>query len=247
MADVNTRRQPRYQAAALSTLEIAPVGSRSLQTVSLLDINQAGGMGLFIPSRGLFDQLALATFLGPWTVLRHTRAGTVSFEVRLFNAIPRYYDGKQGVRVSALPSAHASGDAGTRFFFGMRRKSKRNTQKQIKVRLQKGAINLASQVLNIGDDDGVGLELEASTMVKVTWGEIFSEGWQVTAMGRSLPCFLQRLAHHDAGVVVGAVAPGITRGGWHAESESAPVGGAGDEQLLDLLNSVLKQKPSKRK
>lgn len=246
MSETNTRRQPRYQASAESTLELGPSGTRIHQTVRLLDINQSGGMGLFIPSRGAIDSIALTTFLGTWSVTRVTRGGPVSFEVRLFNAIPRFYDGKQGVRISALPVTHTDQAGSDKFFFGMRRKAKRAAQKPIQVRLSRGAVSVTARVLNIGDDDGVGLLLDAANLAKVTWGDVFADGWTISSRTRSLACFLQRVAHQDGGVVLGAVAPGVTRGEWQ---EPVTPGGApeasSDAQLLELLDKVLKQKPAK--
>lgn len=248
MADVNTRRQPRYQAISSSTLELAPAGTRQHQTVRLLDINQSGGMGLFIPAGGAFEKCPLTTFLGPWTVTRHTRAGDVTFEVRIFNAIPRFYDGRQGIRVSALPSAHVLDDTGARFFFGMRRRAQRNNQKQVPVRLSRAGTTVSATVINIGNDDGVGLALEPSMLGRITWSTLFADGWEITAQGHSMPCFLQRIAHHETGIVAGTVVPGITRGPWktgEATAASTPSGIA-DDQLLELLNQVLKPRSSKK-
>lgn len=247
MADVNTRRQPRYQAVSSSTLELSPSGTRQHQTVRLLDINQSGGMGLFIPAGGAFEQCTLTTFLGPWNVTRHTRAGDVTFEVRIFNAIPRFYDGRQGIRVSALPSAHVLDDTGARFFFGMRRRSQRNNQKRIAVRLSRAGTTVTANVINIGNDDGVGLAVDAPMLGRLTWGTLFADGWEITAQGHSLPCFLQRIAHHESGIVAGTVVPGITRGPLKAGEPAATSTPAGiaDDQLLELLNQVLKPKPKK--
>jgi hypothetical protein len=209
---LNTRRLERFRVSGDVSLSLNPQGGdNSAIRGGLIDINRVGGMGIFVTSQNDLDAMPLASVLGRWRIRRDTAAGPIAFSVRLLQAVPRTRGGRGGLRISALPASQKTSPEGPRFFAVSRRRVERNPANSRSVLLMHGARKLRGRLLNISENDGFGVQLESSALVKVRIGELFCDGWQVAAAGTTLSCALKRIGCRLGKVVVGAVAPGIAR------------------------------------
>jgi hypothetical protein len=212
VSTLNTRRLERYRVSGDVSLSLNPLGSEEITVrAGLIDINRAGGMGIFVGTQHDLDSLWLASVLGRWRFRRETTSGPVTFSVKLLHAVPRRTNGRLGLRISAMPASQKPSPAGPRFFTASRRRVERSSANPLPVTLIRDGRKLRGRLLNISESDGFGVQLESSALVKVRIGELFDAGWQVTAASTTLPCILKRIGCQQGNIVVGAVAPGLSR------------------------------------
>lgn len=233
---LNTRIAERFRPDGRSVISILPVNAFTKITAYLIDVNKFGGLGIFVSSRTAFDRLPLETFLEPWSVMRSSTKGTITFNVMFFHAIPKTEEGRKGIRISAMLAEKEAGPT-SKMFMSPRRRSKRIMKDEYPVRLAMLENKIVGRLLNVGDDDGIGIQLERPELRALTWGDIFHEGWSLGQTGYSLPLYIQRLSYQDGKIVVGGSAPGISR----ARQQKSPsaVSPADDEELMNLLDRVM--------
>jgi hypothetical protein len=242
---INTRSAKRYASGGVVTMTIVPMGHDTEVEVVLLDLNKFGGLGIHIPLPGPLGSIRAATFLDRWKVKRSSRKGPIDFGVRLFNIVPYAHGGKPGLRASASPARQNATDDAGHFFISSRRRARRQSRGNAPVKLTSGGTKIEGRLLNVGDDDGIGIALEPATLGAITWKQIFLDDWRILLPNGPLPCVFQRLGIQKETAVLGAVAPGIAaaiqaaRAGGSAAATAPP---ADDEDLLQLLNEVLKKK-----
>ncbi len=239
---VNTRMMERFRSSNRVSLLITPLGSDVSIQAEMIDVNEYGGLGVFVPDHTGLEPLTLMTFLGGWKVQRQSKKGKIDFTVRIFSAVPTVHNEKSGVRFSAMPMSRKHDPDASKFFISTRRRAKRSASGPQQATLQRRGTRMRGRVMNVGDDDGMGLDLDPKDVPLVKWGEIFSEGWQMEVQSYKITCIMQRLGYHDGRISLGIVAPGVTRllgGGSNAAAIEAT---KGDSALLNLLDSVMKKR-----
>ncbi len=247
-APVNTRRMDRFKPDSRSLITIAPSGSYTQVSATLLDLNKFGGLGLFVPARTAFDRMSVATLLDQWIMNRSSTQGDISMTIRFFHAIPRIEDGRKGIRVSAMLVQKDLRTESSKFLTSTRRRSKRVPKDRDPAKLVRSGLKIDTRVMNVGDDDGVGVLVDADALAKITWGELFQDGWEFAQDGFSLTCFVQRISLQDKLVIIGGAVPGVNKARQWAETagKSAPAekvaSEADDASLMDLLDQVLSKK-----
>lgn len=248
-APVNTRRMDRFKPDSRSLVTIAPAGSYTRVSATLLDLNKFGGLGIFVPARTAFDRMSVATLLDQWTMIRSSGQGEISLNIRFFHAIPRVEEGRKGIRISAMLLQKDLRIATSKFLSSTRRRSKRVPRGQDPARIVRPGIKIEARVLNVGDDDGVGVSVEPDMLTGVTWGDLFQDGWEFSQDGFSLTCFVQRISLQEKTVIIGGSVPGVNKARqWAESSGKAPKAEKAmteidDTSLMNLLDEVLsKQK-----
>lgn len=243
----NTRIATRFRPDGRSVITVGPMNSFTRVTAHLLDVNKFGGLGIFISARTAFDRLPLDSFLEPWIVNRASTKGEINFNVNFFHAIPHVEEGRKGVRVSAILSDKEASGQASKAFMSPRRRAKREPRETFPIILSRLESKIQGRLLNVGDDEGAGIGLERPQLGRITWGDLFQEGWTMGAPGYSLPFFVQRLSMQDGQIVVGGSAPGINRAREYqqAAAKASPAKEGRmieDDDLMDLLDEILPRK-----
>jgi hypothetical protein len=245
VGSINTRSAKRYTSGGTVSMTLVPMGHDTEVDVVLLDLNKFGGLGIHIPLPGPLGSVRAATFLDRWKVKRSSGKGPIDFAVRLFNIIPYTHAGVPGLRASASPARQNAADDTGHFFISSRRAARRQSRANAPVKLSGATAKIEGLLLNIGDDDGIGIALDPATLASITWKQLFGDNWTVQLPSGPLPCVFQRLGIQKDTAVLGAVSPGIASAVQAARAGGGAIAKAAstdDDDLMALLNEVLKKK-----
>lgn len=205
----NTRSWARFKSGIGTNVSVTCEGHAEVVSGQLLDMNKAGGLGLFVPVKGPFERLPVASLYGPWKVARTTKGTGISLQVRFFSVIPTLMYGDQGVRISASisPKGGASAASGA----PQRRHSIRLGVGPMPVILSRRTDRMEGDMVNVSGEDGVGFLVKGDQMKGLTWGGLFASGWRLFVGRHSLLCHFRRCGIYGDRIVLGGIAPGITR------------------------------------
>lgn len=203
----NTRQYERYKSGIGTNIVLTPTGQSLEIPGQLLDLNKVGGMGLFVPLKGHFENLSLSTIFGTWMVTRPIKGSQLSIESKLFNFTPLSLFGEQGLRISAL--AYKNYHAMMEDSAESRRHAKRLFITPRPVHLIRRHDRITGELCNVSRKDGVGIVLSRDVVEGIKWGNILTMGWRIQVAKKFLPCQVRRIALYGEQLFLGALAPGI--------------------------------------
>jgi len=248
---VNTRIEKRYKTAGRLQIEMLSIGLNVKVKVELLDVNKFGGIGFFLPRDCGISKVPLSSFLAGWKLSRQTKKGKIDFTVKFTNAVPMVIETISGIRVSALPVSASSKNNSEKFFISTRRASNRTSKGKRSVLLYRKGIRISGNVLNVGDDDGIGIEINAPDLTLINWGDVFLNDWMLNIEENKVPCIPQRIGLNNGAVVLGIIAPGVKRlmNGESSSIEdlnSNKTNSLGDDILLKILDTAMKDSKKRK-
>lgn len=202
----NSRIHDRFRSGVGSNIAIVPKGTNSSILAQLLDLNQAGGLGIFVPLEGDMLRVPASGLFSPWTVVRKVKDRNVALDVDFISVAPRTVQAKPGLRISAL--THEGRDRRPNYPVIQRRHAKRLSITPRKILLTRYNDIIAGELRDAAANDGVGVHVGLDRLPALTCGSLFGTGWKLVFTDNSFPFVLRRLSLRDGMLILGGEAHG---------------------------------------
>ncbi|RMH56362.1 MAG: hypothetical protein D6679_09320 [Candidatus Hydrogenedentota bacterium] len=198
----------RYKAAFGTNISLRPEGMEEFDA-RLLDLNKAGGFGVFIPMKNNIGNLFFSTVFLPWILIRQSRGGLIEVPTRVYNAIPTVMYNETGIRMALL---HVDSRGRWMAQQGRKRRVKERLKvDSLSVELRNKEILFTGNLYDISEDDGAGIDVTPDGVGEATWNHVFNGTWKLFLMGRTFPTKIRRVSVGETSVQLGVNANGISK------------------------------------
>jgi len=202
----DSRARPRYQLDRYSDVSLLSPHHHTPFTPRLIDVNRAGGLGLFELHARRLDEYPLLAFTSPWILSRHDGEREIRTSLRLLGTIPFTRERRRGFRVSAVvENSYAYPRSSSASF--QRRRRERTATEAVPVRLVRGKLILVGRLRDLSTDGGVGIDVPLSDYLGfLSWHSLFQPGWQLIRGDRAFPFRVRRLGLGPGTLALGGMA-----------------------------------------
>ncbi|MBL4890110.1 MAG: hypothetical protein JKX97_08850 [Candidatus Lindowbacteria bacterium] len=246
--NADTRSFVRFKSGIGTNVLLTPPYWTDSVLARLLDVNKAGGVGLFVPLKSL-SNIPLSSIFASWKVVREVKDNPIALKTEFFNVIPMTVSGERGIRVSGRVIQDKAETSEKTGFPTPRRQAKRIKLKPHPVILTRRSDRLDGEMFNVANNDGAGVLFSKDGVRDVTWEKIFAVGWKTIIAENTFIFYIKRLGMFNNQLIVGGEAPGISQNVTISKKDAHQAPGSRpaeavskDEELIKFLDEFMEGK-----